>query len=170
MRKKTSSVPDSISLRLDVLTKELREIGVSYVGHGVVSLQGDHTGYFSNQEWQNIYLSGRFFHNEPILDAFIKNPLGAVHWQCVEKNEVASMRREVVDILGGVTLCNFYHSFFGFLNIGFSDERNTYDFLKKNKPLIGAYHQSYDQIHLFWRAVSRNEEPSSRQVCQVTTY
>lgn len=159
MRKKTCSVPLSISNELDRLTREMAEFGVAYIGHGVINLEGDHSGYFSNAQWKEIYMDKIFFHKEPILDAFVKDPQEPVHWKCVEENQVAVMRREIVGILGGVTLCNFRESFFGFLNIGFADERDTHQFLKNNSPLLKAYHETFDRIHLAWRllASGKNE-------------
>lgn len=157
MRNKSSGVLGTIVEQLDSLTEELKEIGVQYVGHGVVSVEGNHTGYFSNREWQGIYLSGKFFHAEPILDQFLKNPFDKVHWKYVENNNVAQLRKEMTGVVNGVTLCNFHNSFFGFLNIGFPDDRDTEKFLKDNLPIISAYHNVYDQMHLAWRAFALSE-------------
>ncbi len=143
-----------ITLKLDSFTRELSELGVSYVGHGVVDPDGDHTGYFSHQKWKEIYLESKFFHQEPILDTFLKNPFEAVHWHFIEENQVSCMRKEIANIVSGVTLCNFHQSYFGFLNIGFSDDRSTPDFIETYKPLIAAYHQHYDRIHMAWRSIS----------------
>jgi hypothetical protein len=152
MRNKTSGISGEVTLQLDAFTKELSELGVSYVGHGLVSLQGDHTGYFSNKKWQEVYLESKFFHEEPILDRFLKNPFEVVHWRFIDKNKVASMRNEITNVVSGVTLCNFHSSFFGFLNLGFSDDRSTADFVDYHKPLLSAYHQNYDRRHMAWRS------------------
>ena len=154
MRNKTSGISTELTLQLDAFTKELSELGVSYVGHGLVSLQGDHTGYFSNQQWKEIYLESKFFHDEPILDSFLKNPFEVVHWQFVDNNKVAAMRSEIAHVVNGVTFCNFHSSFFGFLNIGFSDDRSTTEFIECYRPIISAYHQNYDRMHMAWRSLS----------------
>lgn len=158
MRKKTDPVPLSISNELDILTSEMAEFGISYVGHGVINLNGDHTGYFSNQKWKEIYMEKLFFHQEPILDAFAKDPQQPIHWKIVHDNQVTLMRREMMGILGGVTLCNFRENFFGFLNIGFPDQRDTHAFLREQAPLLKAYHEVFDRIHLAWRLLSRHNK------------
>jgi|LauGreDrversion4_2_1035121.scaffolds.fasta_scaffold325115_1 hypothetical protein len=153
MRNKTSGISSELALQFDAFTKELGELGVSYVGHGLVSTQGDHTGYFSHKKWGEIYLERKFFHDEPILDRFLKTPFEVVHWNCVEKNKVPSTRHEITNVVNGVTLCNFHSSFFGFLNLGFSDDRCTTDFVEHYKPLLSAYHQNYDRRHMVWRSL-----------------
>jgi hypothetical protein len=153
MRKLTTSVPLEISSQLDKLTEELGEIGVSYIGHGVVDTQGNHTGYFSNASWKESYLGNSFFHNEPILDVFALRPFEPVCWDTLNDNKVALMRKERLSLSGGVTTASFHQTAFGFLNIGFSDGQNAQEFLDAYRPLIEAYHQAYDRIHMSWRTL-----------------
>lgn len=153
MRKSSRTICQPVAQQMDLLTEELRELGVVYVGHGVVSPQGDHTGYFSHDQWRNLYMGQTFFHKEPILDAFVKNPFGSVHWEYVQDNCVASMRREVVGIVNGVTSCRLENGFFCFMNLGFGDARNTQEFVEEYQPLLDAFHSAYNTRHLSWRAL-----------------
>lgn len=154
MRKHTSSVPVEISSQLDALSQELQEVGVSYVGHGVVDIQGNHTGYFSNSDWKESYLGNSFFHDEPILDVFAIRPFEPVCWDTLVENKVTVTRKQALRLSGGVTMACFHQTAFGFLNIGFSDGQDPQAFLEAYRPLIEAYHQAYDRIHLSWRTLS----------------
>ncbi len=162
MKRATSGIPDKVSDSLDALTHELKEVGIAYVGHGVVSTHGDHTGYFADRTWRDIYLSKKFFHQCPVLEVFKLNPFRVVHWDLdVEDNEVHVMRSKMIGISSGITFCNFYNSYFTFFNVAFPNHVDTEQYVKELSPLMSAYHKHYDRTHLGWRMVDLKEPQAS---------
>ncbi len=61
MRISSHSTSSDINIKLDEISNELKEIGINYVGHGVVNHKGEHTGYFSERQWGNVYIEKGYF-------------------------------------------------------------------------------------------------------------
>lgn len=63
MLKRTSSksVPKEIQEKLDLFFGDLKTNDISYIGHGIINQQGEHTGYFSNEKWGKFYIENQFF-------------------------------------------------------------------------------------------------------------
>ena len=60
-RLSSEAVPQEIHKKLDVFFADLQAVGVFYIGHGVISDEGNHTGYFSNSKWGEIYVQKNSF-------------------------------------------------------------------------------------------------------------
>ena len=69
LRSSSKQISKEIQEKLDVFFADLKTNGVSYIGHGIINQQGDHTGYFSNENWGEFYIQNQFFFHEPILES-----------------------------------------------------------------------------------------------------
>ena len=79
-RLSSQAVPEEIQGKLDLFFNELKEIGISYIGHGVICDQGNHTGYFSNKKWGELYIQRQYFFSEPILKKYTANETDVISW------------------------------------------------------------------------------------------
>ncbi|MGB0935706.1 MAG: hypothetical protein ACPGXY_06560 [Alphaproteobacteria bacterium] len=142
MQKVSSShAPQHAKSYLDELAQELAELGVDYVGHGVISPDGHHTGYFSNDQWGDKYIAEGYFFKEPILDSFDTASINIVDWANVDKlSKISVLRNKENNLKTGVTIETSYQGYREFLNLGFS----------KPKPEFSAMMRLIDQYtHLF---------------------
>jgi len=151
-RLSSQNVPKEIQNKLDWFFGDLKEIGVAYIGHGVVNDQGNHTGYFSNREWGELYIQNQYFFFEPIIQNYTKKDMSLIPWGTLEDNHsIARIRSEYTKISSGVTLCKKDNEFNTFFNIGFSQDIDLIDFLFFKRDVLLSYFQIFNNYHLFWR-------------------
>jgi len=152
-RLSSQPVPKEIQNKLDLFFQELKEIGVSYIGHGVVSDEGNHSGYFSKKQWGEHYIQRQYFFAEPILKQYKdKKEIDLISWTTVKDvNSIAQMRNEFTQVTSGVTICKKDDVFNTFFNIGFSKDVDLARFTFLNKDLLLAYFHAFNENHLLWR-------------------
>ena len=151
-RLSSQAVPKELQNKLDLFFDELKEIGVSYVGHGVVSAQGNHTGYFSNEKWAELYIQNKYFFIEPILENYKEKEMDLISWRTLkDDHSIARARCEYTKIASGMTICKKKSEFNTFFNIGFSKNIDLNKFSFLNKDLLLAYFQAFNKKHLLWR-------------------
>jgi len=144
-RRSTSLMPSVISSKLDEFSEELREIGVSYVGYGVVTHKGDHLGYFSRKDWGLYYVENALFFQEPILEKFDGSEAYAVDWHQINQNKVFALRQDRIKLIGGVTFKNTNTTYDEYLNVGFCHQVGAAEFTARNLSLIHAYFVAYQR-------------------------
>ncbi len=160
MLKRCSSqlVPRDIQFTLDRFFSDLEASGISYVGHGVVSDEGDHTGYFSNDKWGHFYIEKQCFFDEPILDNYHKEEttLNLISWDKVKDcHSIAHLRNQQTEITSGLTICRQENGFNTFFNIGFKEGVDLVDFSFFKRDLLLAYFSIFNNYHLRWRSEKR---------------
>lgn len=153
--KRRSSVlmPDLVARKLDDFSDEMREIGVSYVGYGVINKKGDHTGYFSCKEWGKYYVENGLFFDEPILESFEGAQIYSVDWHKINQNKVFALRQDKIKLISGVTFKNTVPDYDEFLNIGFCHFVNAAEFTVRNLSLIHAYFAAYQNTYRTFQQV-----------------
>jgi hypothetical protein len=145
-------VPEDIQNTLDILFKKLKEVGVSYLGHGVVSDKGDHSGYFSDKAWGKIYMKNQYFFAEPILDRYEEKPLSLIPWVSVkDRHSIAQLRNEHTKIASGLTICKRENKFNTFFNIGLDERVDILEFSFFKKDALLDYFTKFNDCHLNWR-------------------
>lgn len=149
----SQSIPKEVQDKLDLFFGELKEIGVSYIGHGVVSDEGNHSGYFSNKKWGELYIKQQYFFAEPILKNYkTKKEIDLISWTMVkDSHSIAQMRNEFIQVTSGVTICQKEGAFNTFFNIGFDRDYDLARFTFLNKDLLLAYFHAFNENHLVWR-------------------
>jgi hypothetical protein len=148
----TFALPEEYSKQCDRFSEELKDIGVIYVGHGFVNQNYEHSGYFSNRNWQEIYIGNKFFLKEPLLKNFLKKPRPFISSKALQGNPITEQRKKEVLISSAITLCRLHGSLFSGITFGFSDDVALDPFFARDYlPLLSAYQGSYDSIHLNWR-------------------
>ncbi len=138
MLKRLSSqgVPWEVQIKLDEFFEDLKQRDISYIGHGVVSDEGKHTGYFSDKKWGEIYIQRQFFFIEPILENYRKTNIGLISWKKLkDTNAVGRIRNEFTSLTSGLTICKREGRF------------NTFF----NKDILLAYFNIFNNSHILWR-------------------
>jgi hypothetical protein len=145
-------LPKEIQAKLHIFFEDLKNIGISYLGHGVVNNKGNHTGYFSNNDWGKSYISNRYFFNEPILQNFEQNHANLILWSGVkDSNSIAQIRNQFINLVSGMTICKEEAGYHTFFNIGFTTDVNLADFCFYKRDLLLAYFNIFNNYHLSWR-------------------
>lgn len=151
-RLSSHAVPWEIRVKLDLFFGDLREVGISYIGHGVVCEQGNHTGYFSNEKWGQFYVQNKYFFDEPILDNYTAKKMDLISWRALEDaHSIAHTRNEFTKIVSGMTICKQENEFNTFFNIGFDKDIDLIEFSFFKRDLLLAYFQIFNNSHLLWR-------------------
>jgi len=154
MLKRISSVAVPLDLKdqLDVFFEDLKAAGVSYIGHGVVSDRGDHTGYFSDETWGAHYIKNMYFFAEPILNNYEYKKSILIPWETVnETDSIAKERNEYVNISSGMTICKTENEFNTFFNVGLDKSINLMEFSFFKRDLLISYFRIFNNYHLLWR-------------------
>lgn len=151
-RLSSQELSGEIQVKLDPFFEDLKVRGISYIGHGVVSDEGAHTGYFSNPQWGEMYIQRQFFFIEPILEKYEDNKMSLISWKGIEEgNPVACIRNEFTKITSGLTLCKREQEFNTFFNIGFDKNVDLGEYTILNKDVLLAYFNIFNNSHLLWR-------------------
>lgn len=151
-RKSSNLVSEEVKSQLDYLYNDLQKQKVGYVGHGVISTEGNHTGYFSDQNWGKYYIDKRLFFVEPILKEFDSQDTTFVSWgHNISDHFSHQLRREFTHIILGITISRNDGNYRSFFNIGFDQEIDLPKFLFFNKDLINTYFDKFNNYHLTWR-------------------
>jgi hypothetical protein len=152
IRLSSQAVPKDIHHKLDSFFQDLKAVGISYIGHGVVSNEGNHTGYFSNEEWGEFYVQNQYFFAEPILENYQQKQIDLISWEKVEgKNAIAHARNACTKIVSGMTICKKDEDFNTFFNLGFDKDVNLAEFIFLKRDLLLAYFKIFNSCHLLWR-------------------
>ena len=151
-RLSSQAVPMEIQNKLDIFFGDLKEVGIAYLGHGVVSDQGDHTGYFSNKSWGEIYIQNKYFFVEPILKNYKNQEIDVISWTALEDvRSIARTRNEFVQLGSGMTICKRDNAFNTFFNIGFNKDVDIIRFSFLKRDILLAYFTIFNSCHLSWR-------------------
>lgn len=152
IRLSSESVPSEIKSKLDLFFGDLQAVGISYIGHGVVSALGNHTGYFSNEKWGETYVENKFFFVEPILEGYKQKKMDLISWSALkDTNSIIQIRTEFTKIISGMTLCKKEDEFNTFFNIGFESEIDLIEFSFFKRDLLLAYFNIFNSYHVSWR-------------------
>lgn len=155
MRVSSSLVPDDVRERCDSVANELMELGVGYVGHGVVCRNGCHTGYFSNHEWGKRYFENGYFFVEPILDVLENDLLNFVDWDPLryqfDKHAVTIQRYHLNRLTAGFTVSSDLNGHKEYLNLGFKIDGNYPKLFFQNRKLIQDYFYAFRNAHTLHR-------------------
>lgn len=151
-RKSSEGLPFEIQAKLDLFFGDLQKIGVFYVGHGVISDIGSHTGYFSNKKWGELYINNRYFFHEPILKGFEDNKVDLISWAGIEDiHSIAQERKEFTQVTSGMTIYKKDGDFKTFFNLGFNKDIDLARFVFLKRDLLLAYFHIFNDYHLQWR-------------------
>lgn len=146
------AVPKEIQSKLDIFFEDLKNTGIAYVGHGVVSDLGNHTGYFSNEKWGEYYIQNKYFFEEPILKNYERDETSLIVWNTLEDiNSIAQKRNEFTKLLSGMTICKKDEGFNTFFNVGFDKDIDLIEFSFLKRDLLLAYFNVFNNYHLAWR-------------------
>jgi len=159
-------IPRDLQNTLDMFFGDLQPVGVSYLEHGVVSDQGDHTGYFSNKEWGQVYMQNQYFFSEPILQLYEEKSLSLIPWASIEDcNSIAQLRNERDQLTSGLTLCRKEGEFNTFFSIGLNETIDIIEFSFFKRDVLLAYFSIFNNCHLRWRKekikISKTEKNGS---------
>jgi len=151
-RQASRTVPKEVHEKLDEFFENLKAVGISYIGHGVINDLGNHSGYFSNEKWGQFYIDNKYFFTEPILDEYKEGKMDLVSWESLkDANAVARIRNEQTNIISGMTICKKEKDFDTFFNIGFDQNIDLIEFSFFKRDLLLAYFDIFNNYHLQWR-------------------
>lgn len=155
VRRSTSLVPNNVWEGCDSIARELKGLGVDYVGHGVVCNEGHHTGYFSNFEWGERYFRNGYFFVEPILDVLEQDILNFVHWDALryesDKHAVAIQRYHMNQITAGFTIASDRGDHKEYLNLGFKTDGKHPQQIFSCRKLVEDYFYAFRKVHTLQR-------------------
>lgn len=154
MIKRLSShiVPKELQNKLDLFFNDLQEVGVAYIGHGIVSDEGNHSGYFSNRSWGESYVQNNYFFLEPILNSYEEKKSDLISWRRVEdSHSIVHKRTEYTKANSGLTICKKDKGYNTFFNVGFTQDIDLLDFTFFKRDLLIAYFKVFNNYHLMWR-------------------
>jgi len=151
-RRSSTTVPREVHHKLDEYFENLKAVGISYIGHGVISDTGNHSGYFSNEKWGRFYIENKYFFSEPILEKYEEGNLGLITWGSLkDANTVARIRHEHTKLTSGMTICKKEKGFDTFFNLGFDKDIDLIEFSFFKRDLLLAYFNIFNNYHLQWR-------------------
>ena len=151
-RNSSQTVPKEIHKKLDEFFEDLKAVGISYIGHGVINDLGNHTGYFSNEKWGQFYIENKYFFTEPILEKYKEGAMDLITWGALkDANSIARIRNEHAKIISGMTICKKEDEFSTFFNIGFDKDIDLTEFSFFKRDLLLAYFNIFNNYHLSWR-------------------
>lgn len=151
-RVSSCGLPNELQEKLHVFFEDLKSIGISYLGHGVVNNKGNHTGYFSNGNWGDYYLNNRCFFNEPILQNFEQSKANLILWNSLKDSQsIARIRNQFINLVSGLTLYREEANYHTFFNIGFTTDVNLVDLCFYKRDVLLAYFNIFNNCHVSWR-------------------
>ena len=113
---------------------------VDYIGYGRIDVQGQWTGYFSNDQWRKIYLEKNLCFYEPLALTLMQTSRPLLIWNLAsldDKHEIMKQRAEVCGINRGLTLQMRTEKGQEFLSLGFdSNHIDCIDFFMQHKSFI----------------------------------
>lgn len=125
---------------LDSLYKDFESIGINYIGHGHIDLTGNWHGYFSNKEWEKIYVENQFYLYEPLTDALLKITKPVFFWDMAnleDKKGIMKHRSQICKIIKGLSFRVETEKGQNFLSLGFSSNHvNCLEFFLDHKGQI----------------------------------
>lgn len=157
-RYSSEGIPSEIQIKLDLFFGDLQKIGVFYIGHGVISKTGNHTGYFSNKKWGEFYINNQYFFHEPILKDFEENKIDLISWKKLkDMHSIAQERKEFTQVASGITIYKKDGEFRTFFNLGFNKDIDLAQFIFLKRDLLLAYFHIFNDYHLLWRKQKRSQ-------------
>jgi hypothetical protein len=125
---------------LDSLYKNFESMGINYIGHGHLDSAGSWHGYFSNKEWEKIYIENQFYLHEPLTNVLLKTtkPVFFCDMASLEdKKEIMKYRSQICNIIKGLSFMTETKKGQNFLSLGFSSNHvNCLEFFLKHKEQI----------------------------------
>lgn len=127
---------------LDLLYKNFESIGVNYVGHGHINSTGTWYGYFSNKDWEKIYVENQFYLHEPLTEVLLKTTRPVFFWDMAhleDKKGIMKHRSQICKIIKGLSFMIETEKGQNFLSLGFSSNHiNCLDFFIENKEQVSS--------------------------------
>ncbi|MBT4880204.1 MAG: hypothetical protein HOI80_01865 [Alphaproteobacteria bacterium] len=97
-------LPTSSNSPFEGAVQKFREMGFSYVSHGIVYPDGKISCYFSDQKWGKIYSEKKLFQNDPSMHFLFNTERVLFPWSCLGKTDVIEERKNVCDIEDGFSV------------------------------------------------------------------
>lgn len=155
-RRSSQSIALEIQNKLDMFFEDLKAVGVTYIGHGIINDQGDHTGYFSHKSWGQLYIQNNYFFTEPILENYKNEKMSLIPWGTLENtNALVEIRNNYMNITSGMTICKNEADYKTFFNVGITDGKDIIEFVFFNRDLLLSYFSIFNNCHLLWRNEKR---------------
>lgn len=82
-----TSLPSDIEENLLSLTNNLRELGVTHVGHGLIVKSLKPTAFFSCKEWANRYDDEDLVSRDPVRACAVNTNFKVVPWEYIPSNK-----------------------------------------------------------------------------------
>jgi hypothetical protein len=151
-RRSSQSIPLEIQNKLDMFFEDLKAVGVTYIGHGIINDQGDHTGYFSHKSWGQLYILNNYFFTEPILENYKEEKMNLIPWGNLgNANGITNIRNNHMNITSGMTICKNEAGYKTFFNVGITGGKDIIEFAFFKRDLLLSYFAIFNSYHLLWR-------------------
>ena len=120
--------------------KNLNVLGVGYMSHGRIGLDGTWCGYFSNKSWEKIYRDHRFHLYEPLIEVLLTTTKPVFFWNMAnldDKEGITKYRSQTCQIVKGLSLMMDTDEGKSFLSLGFSSNHvDCFKFFVAHKKQI----------------------------------
>ena len=161
-----TSLPLDIEEKLLVLTNELRKIGITHIGHGLIVKGLKPTAFFSCKNWAKRYDDEDLVSRDPVRACALKTSFKVVPWEYIpskkEQKIVLEERKREFFAKNGVLISIKHKQLHETLVFGTdSNKRNIEDFFSKNSEILINYLIMFRKEHL--RYYSNNYGAGAKQ-------
>jgi hypothetical protein len=148
-----TSLPFDIEEKLDFLTNNIQEMGISHVGHGIIFKNKTPTAYFSSKDWGRRYDADGLVHCDPIRACAIETNYQILPWDaisCTKEQKInLDERKRAFCAHSGVLISLKNENFHETLVLGCDSKRySILNLVGKNIKDIISIVLKYRSIHM----------------------
>lgn len=148
-----TKLPHHIDKKLTSFVKELQDLGVSHVGHGLIVKGKKPTAYFSVEEWADRYVAEGLIKHDPIRACAVQANYHIIPWDCISttKNQkvVLEERKRVFNAKSGVLISIKHPTFHEMFALGCaSSQYDILHLLNQNQKDVIHYLLKFRTEHL----------------------
>lgn len=155
-----TSLPLDIEENLLALTNELRKMGVTHIGHGLIVGELKPTAFFSCKDWAKRYDDEDLVSRDPVRACALKTNFKVVPWEYIpskkEQKPVLEDRKHEFCAKNGILISikhKLFHETFVFGTD--SNKQNVTDFFSENSTIL------INQLIMFRKEHMRYYSPSN---------
>lgn len=110
MQKIITKLPENIKVEIDSLTENLRDCGITHIGHGLIVNQKTPSAYFSSPEWAERYGKDDLISRDPIRACALNTNYRIIPWDSIlmtrDQRVVLNERKRIFKAKTGVLISN----------------------------------------------------------------
>lgn len=151
MQKIITELPEKILLQLNDLVKELQNLGINHVGHGLIYPHKTPTAFFSVPQWSELYAKEDFVSHDPLRFYALKTDHHLLAWDAVMANkkqlEIVEERKKHFQSTKGVIISIKTPTFHETLALGYTAKSLSSLPIFKTAQLLSEYLLKFRAIH-----------------------